>query len=219
MAKRFSLKTITLAVILASLLSSATYMYSALGQDQTTVRILPTPVNVGPNVPTDPFVVNAVVQNISFLKGWQVNITFDPTILEALDISLPDDHVFAGQNVFEVAKDINNSAGFVVWAVAQGLNGSVQYDPINVTEGKLCQIEFRGIAEGWSNVTFASEGTIVTKLSTLPDPLGSTVEVFPTAVRGEIEIYPELPMMLLVPVLIIVSFAVLFARRRYLALK
>lgn len=220
MPKKLSLKTIILSIVFASLLSTAAYVNTTLGQNtHVTVKISPTPVNVGPNIPTDPFVVDAVVQNVSFLKGWQVNITFDPTILEALDISLPADHVFAGQNVFEVAKNINNTAGFVVWAVAQGLNGSQQYDPVNVTEGKLCQVEFRGITEGWSNVTFASEGTIVTKLSTLPDPFGSTVEIFPQLERGEVEVYPELPMVLLVPILIIMSFAVLVARRRYLAHK
>jgi len=90
----------------------------------------------------DTFEAEVWVFNVTDLFGWQLNVTFDNTMLNVVDIYLPADNIFAGKTTLPVAKDINNDAGYVLWGVSLGLGES----PVS-GDGKLCTIQFEIIAE------------------------------------------------------------------------
>jgi hypothetical protein len=88
----------------------------------------------------DTFIANVTVFEAVGMTAWQVNVSWDPTLLDLLDITYPADHVFAGQSIFEGAKEINNTNGWVLWWVALGIGTT----PVDVGTGgaTLCQLEF-----------------------------------------------------------------------------
>ncbi|UCE95450.1 MAG: hypothetical protein JSV51_06905, partial [Candidatus Bathyarchaeota archaeon] len=116
----------------------------------------------------DTFFANISVFNVTGLNGWQANITWNPAYLECLDMTLPSDHVFAGQSHFPVAQDINNIQGYALWAVALGIGAT----PVNVSEGRLCQLEFNitaappvaGMLTCPLHIVTAGEASFFTKL-------------------------------------------------------
>ncbi len=86
------------------------------------------------------FTVNVTVYDVIDLYTWQVNVTYDPTLLDVYDVSLPTDHVFAGKAHFAVH---NIGTGWVFY-------GGTLLAPesgVNVAEGRLAQIEFEIISE------------------------------------------------------------------------
>ena len=85
------------------------------------------------------FIANITVMNCSFLACWQINITWDPTLLNVTsmdDLLLPSDNVF-GIYTDVVLKKIGN--GTLFFAVGMQF-GAPEY--VNVTYGALCQIRF-----------------------------------------------------------------------------
>ena len=69
------------------------------------------------------FTVNITVTDVLNLAGWQVNLTWNPTLLSvaaAADLFVPADHVFNGLDPQFPAKDINNVNGYVFWSCAIG---------------------------------------------------------------------------------------------------
>jgi len=88
------------------------------------------------------FLANITITNVTWLAGWQINITYNPTLLNisnSADIFLPSNHIFNGLDPRTAAKTINNTAGYAMWACAIGpssprnhFNGS----------GTICQIFF-----------------------------------------------------------------------------
>ena len=69
------------------------------------------------------FTVNITVTDVLNLAGWQVNVTWDPTLLSiaaTADVFLPTDHIFNGLDPAGAAPNINNVEGWVMWARAIG---------------------------------------------------------------------------------------------------
>jgi hypothetical protein len=69
------------------------------------------------------FTVNITVTDVTNLAGWQVNLTFDPTLLTIAapaDVFLPPDHILNGLDPQGPAVQIDNTQGWVMWARAIG---------------------------------------------------------------------------------------------------
>jgi hypothetical protein len=84
-----------------------------------TFNVLTTPVN-------STFNVNATVTNVTLLWNWQINVTFDPSMLNCISAGVPVDSPFYFQVQSLVV--IDNVAGYVQFGASQitgpGVNGS-----------------------------------------------------------------------------------------------
>lgn len=104
----------------------------------TKVKIVPSNLEVGP--PPINFLVNVTVENVELMAGFEIYISFNPSVLKCNDIILPPDFVYAGKSYLETAELIDNDAGTVHYGVATfpfyDFNGS----------GVLCQLNFTAIA-------------------------------------------------------------------------
>jgi len=118
---------------------NATKVYGVPGfYGTTTVNFTneyPPPTAVG--YPLGYFLVNITVTDVTSLAGWQVNITWDPALLEIAvdtDIYRTTDMIF-GATAIETAKNIKPDK--VYWAVSRGMG-----QPAFTGSGILCQIKF-----------------------------------------------------------------------------
>ena len=117
----------------------------------------------------DTFNIQVSVANVADMYAWQVHLFFDNTILECINVSLPHDYVFSyvytvgdalmGYNSAEfrnpLQQKINNDEGWVL--IGDCLLGSNQ--PNFNGSGSLCQIEFKAISLGSSNLTLSIDPT------------------------------------------------------------
>ena len=97
-----------------------------------------TPIHTG-----DTFTLNIRAENVTDLAGWQFDITFDPAILEAIDVSEGDFLKANGETTFFHGGSINNAAGKIAGLnaarlSAQGVSGT----------GTLLQVRFKAKAAG-----------------------------------------------------------------------
>ena len=91
------------------------------------------------------FLANVTVMNASYLAGWQVNITWDPTLLKinsTNDVNVPTDNVF-GEYALPLGLKITPDSIF--W-LATILDAPTNH--VNVTDGTLFQIRFTIIGNG-----------------------------------------------------------------------
>jgi parallel beta-helix repeat protein len=112
--------------------------------------------------------VDVMVGDIENLYGAQVQLTFDPTLVEVVDASEIDPGIQIEQGSFPVPEKVilnlaDNSAGTIEYAVSlkgtkPGVNGS----------GVLARITFHGLSDGVSNVAFGG--------SILSDPMSVPIE-------------------------------------------
>jgi len=116
------------------------------------------------------FLANITITNVTRLAGWQLNITYDPTLLNisrSADMLLPSNHIFNGLDPKASAKTINNTAGYAMWACAIGPSSPT--DHFNGS-GTICQIFFTikktpGEGETFScNLVLDKVGMFPTKL-------------------------------------------------------
>jgi len=89
----------------------------------------------------DKVTFNLTVQDVNELETWQVNLTWDPTLLNFSDIRLPSDHVFAGAAA--AGKSLFTppplfGIGSVSWGCTY--TNTPPYWTFNGT-GTLCQVE------------------------------------------------------------------------------
>ena len=126
----------------------------------------------------DTFEAEVWVFSVTDLFGWQLNVTFDNTMLNVVDIYLPADNIFAGKTTLPAAKTIDNDAGYVLWGVSLGPGES----PVS-GDGKLCTIQFEIIAEPERKETLScllhidQEGIFYTQLL---DPSATEIPFIPT---------------------------------------
>jgi hypothetical protein len=84
-----------------------------------TFNALTTPVN-------STFTVNATLTNVILLWDWQINVTFDPNMLNCISAGIPADSPF--NFPLQPTPVINNTAGYVQFGASQltgpGVNGS-----------------------------------------------------------------------------------------------
>jgi hypothetical protein len=85
------------------------------------------------------FTVNVTLTDTPFLAAWQLNITYDPTLL---NITSTNHLILPADNVFGADADIVSNylyEGSLFFAVGIKIGGP---DYVNVTTGTLCQINF-----------------------------------------------------------------------------
>ena len=97
-----------------------------------------TPIHTG-----DTFTLDIRAENITDLAGWQFDIAFDPTILEAVNVSEGDFLKIDGGSTFFQGGSIDNAAGKITGLSAarlsdQGVNGT----------GVLLQVRFKAKSGG-----------------------------------------------------------------------
>jgi hypothetical protein len=118
--------------------------------------------------PGNVFTVNITVTNVLNLAGWQVNLTFDNTLLSiaaAADVYAPAGHVFTGLDPQFPAKDINNAVGYVFWSAAVG-----PASPSNnfSGSGRLMCVKFTVIKIPTLAQPFLSCNLVLDRVSTFP---------------------------------------------------
>ena len=102
-----------------------------------------TPIHIG-----DTFEFDVRAESVSDLAGWQFDIAFDPTVLEALDVSEGDFLKSDAGTTFFQGGRIDNAAGKITGLIAGrisegGVSGS----------GSVLQVRFKAKAEGETGLT------------------------------------------------------------------
>jgi len=117
----------------------------------------------------DTFIIQVSVANATDMYTWQVHLFFDNTILECINVSLPHDYVFSyaytvGDALMDynstefnnpLQQNIENDKGYLL--IGDCLLGANQ--PNFNGSGGLCQIEFKAISSGSSNLTLSIDPT------------------------------------------------------------
>ena len=117
-----------------------------LASAQTTiVSIEPSQVNL-PTPST--FTLNITVANVTDLSAWQIKLAFDPSTLNCIEISVPEQNIFYGHDTIGILTKIDNLNGYItafngLWE-PKGVNGS----------GALCQITFNASNVGITSIRF-----------------------------------------------------------------
>ena len=129
----------------------------------------PTPIHTG-----DTFILDIRAENISDLAGWQFDIAFDPTTLEAVEVTEGDFLKTDGGNTFFQGGSIDNAAGKITGLSAirlstQGVTGT----------GTVLQVTFKAKTPGETQLTLQNfEFASITgeHIPAVPPPIHITVE-------------------------------------------
>ena len=97
-----------------------------------------TPIHTG-----DTFTLNIRAENITDLAGWQFDIAFDPTVLEAINVSEGDFLKIDGGSTFFQGGSIDNAAGKITGLSAARLSA----EGVSGT-GSLLQVKFKAKSAG-----------------------------------------------------------------------
>ena len=109
----------------------------------------------------DTFAIQVGVENATDMYGWQVCLSFDPEMLNCVDVYLPFDHVFSfgitvgGALVDYSATEFTNPLYKISNSEGRMLAGNCLLGANQSTftgSGTLCQIEFRVISNGVSPI-------------------------------------------------------------------
>jgi len=124
------------------------------------------------------FTINVSIENVENLNFWEVQLAFNPAILNCSRAKVPPDNIFTGYSPELPPPEISNTAGHIRIA-------AFLWDPIGVSgSGTLFQAEFQAKIKGTSALTFINlnqtQGTL------LLDP-SSTLISFET-VNGLVEV-------------------------------
>ena len=163
------------AILILSITFALTFKIGAnQGASGTKIVILPVEnkFNVSTTPPGSTFTVNVTVVDVTDLQNWQIKLTWDPTLLDYVSISLPRDHVFS-----PIDSAINPGApgaramitpppdvgpGYVVWGCTYvNVPPYYPYWTFNGT-GTLCQVKLKILTPptypATCNLTFAEIG-------------------------------------------------------------
>jgi len=214
-SKLFAILLLSIALMFSiSSVSALTTVISVIDPtDGDDTVVLPGNTPVGTT-----FLVNITITDVTNLAGWQINVTYDASLLNITydtDMILPADHIFNGLDPQGAAPMIDNVVGFVMWARAIGPSAPVDnFDG----SGRICQIRFTTVKNG-TGVPTTCNITLVT-LAIDPNVVFPTMIIDPDAndipFTTELGFYviPEFPMTtLLVLFLIITSVAIILAKK------
>ena len=104
-----------------------------------------TPIHTG-----DTFTLNIRAENVSDLAGWQFDIAFDPTVLEAINVSEGNFLKTDGGATFFQSGSINNAAGKITGLSAARLSGGGASGT-----GTLLQVRFKAKSAGETELALA----------------------------------------------------------------
>ena len=129
----------------------------------------PTPIHLG-----DTFTLDIRAENITDLAGWQFDIAFDPTALEAVEVTEGDFLKTDSGNTFFQSGSIDNAAGKITGLSAirlstQGLTGT----------GTVLQVTFKAKSPGETELTlqnFEFASIAGEHIPAVPPPIHITVE-------------------------------------------
>ena len=116
-----------------------------------------TPVSIG-----DTFTLNLTVEDITDLAGWQLNIAFNPVVLQAISVTEGDFLSKTGGSTFFQAGSINNTTGTITGLIAARISAG----GISGT-GSLLSINFEAKVAG--------EGNLKLHEARLGDPNGDAI--------------------------------------------
>ena len=97
-----------------------------------------TPIHIG-----DTFTFDVRAENVSDLAGWQFDIAFDATILEAIDVSEGDFLKADGGSTFFQSGRIDDAGGKITGLIA----GRISEDGVSGS-GSMLQVRFKAKSEG-----------------------------------------------------------------------
>ena len=129
----------------------------------------PTPIHLG-----DTFTLDIHAENISDLAGWQFDIAFDPTALEAVDVSEGDFLKMDGGSTFFHGGTIDNAAGKI------GGLSAARFSPQGGSGiGTLVQVTFKAKSPGETEVTLGNlqfGSSTGGSIAASPPPIFITIE-------------------------------------------
>ena len=125
----------------------------------------------------DTFTLNLNAENITDLAGWQVDVAFDPNVLEAIEVTEGDFLKSEGDDTFFQGGTIDNTAGKItgIFAVRQSASGASG-------TGTLLSVTFMAKAGGETQVTLENfEFISITDdiIPTVPPNISITVGEYP----------------------------------------
>lgn len=126
----------------------------------TTVRVFPYWVVVEKGttpLPTSPITVNVTVINVNDLFAWQTKLYFNSSMLNTTRdwVWYPPDHVFAGKTFVDVTPVVSTDEEGTYILFGASLQGDT---PTFNGSGTLFQMNFTGIAEGFSTLRLSTRG-------------------------------------------------------------
>jgi hypothetical protein len=141
----------------------------------------------------DTFAVRVLAVNVTDMFGWQISLRFDPALVECLNVSVPDQHVFvAGYPVSRLLMDFNSTefperplqvidnANGSVLAGDSLLNGVPTFNG----SGVLCQVSFKALSSGVSSLELVVYDELgIARTVFLNPEIEATV---PTVVNGQV---------------------------------
>jgi hypothetical protein len=214
--KNLKEKTMRIAALLI-LGFTALFLTSPVNADGTIISVInpetgdsnfvfpsSTPVN-------STFLANITITDVTGLAGWQLNLTWDPTLIKINttdDIYRPADAIF-GATAIEVAKNIK--PGMVYWAVSRGIGR-----PTFTGDGILCQINFTILKNDTEGpLTCPMHFDLVSSFPTkITDVYGDPIAFTP---QDGSYVIPEFPTTTLLALfLIITMLAFLFQKKNWL---
>ena len=144
---RFSLKVFILTLILTAFLIGSLNVKMPKASDNGRIYITPAVIDDPSLGPGSTFIVNASAENIIDLYTWQVQVEFNPTILNCTRVWIPINSRFN----FPVQSPIiiDNTQGFA------SLGASLINPPgVNGSDTLAC-LEFKVIGRGFSNIEYS----------------------------------------------------------------
>ncbi|MEM3875060.1 MAG: hypothetical protein QXU45_08015 [Candidatus Bathyarchaeia archaeon] len=122
-------------------------MFPKIAQSTNTTTISTSPTQLQLNTLTT-FNINITVYNVTDLSAWQIKISFNPNIIQCINVSLPQQHIFSGHSTTGLSYIIENQKGYIL-----AFNGL--WEPTGVNgSGILCQLTIQAINIGMSSLTF-----------------------------------------------------------------
>lgn len=147
MRKRSNLKTSAITLIITTLIITSLSLTIPKVYAAGKICIVPPEIDDPGLGPGSTFIVNATAENIEDLYIWQVQIEFNPTILNCIDAWVPSDSVF--NFPIQPTPDIDNDLGHAV------LGASLIVPPGVSGSDKLVCLEFEVVGRGFTEIAYS----------------------------------------------------------------